>query len=196
MDIWEPDKLLLFVAFVIPGFISLKTYELLVPGQAKDSSTQLIDAVAYSCLNYAVLLPIILKIKQSQFSVNYPIWHVIFQISVLFVFPVIWVLIWKHLREKNFLQKNAPHPIRKPWDYIFSKRERYWVIVTLNDKTQIAGKYSNESFSSSAPADDQIYLEEAWVLNDRGGFDRARKKTKGILITSKEIATVELFQHT
>jgi len=196
MEIWEIDKLALFIAFVIPGFISIKTYELVVPGESKDSTNQLIDAIAYSCLNYAILLPIIYKLENSQFPTNNPNWHVVFYVFVLFCSPVFWALSWKLLRTQDFFQKNAPHPIRKPWDYVFSKRDRYWVIVTLNDKTKIAGRYSHHSFSSSSPAEEQIYLEEAWLLNDRGGFERAKNKTKGILVTSKEISTVELFQHT
>ena len=28
MDIWDVDKLVLFIAFVIPGFVSIKTYQL------------------------------------------------------------------------------------------------------------------------------------------------------------------------
>lgn len=55
MDIWEQDKLILFIAFVIPGFVSLKAYELLFPSQRTDSSTQIIEAVTYSCINYALL---------------------------------------------------------------------------------------------------------------------------------------------
>ena len=53
MDIWDANKLLLFIAFVIPGFVSLKTYELLCPGAPKESDKLLIDAVAYSSINYA-----------------------------------------------------------------------------------------------------------------------------------------------
>jgi len=45
MNIWETDKLIVFLLFVIPGFISLKTYELLIPNEQKDSSKQLIDAL-------------------------------------------------------------------------------------------------------------------------------------------------------
>ena len=56
MDIWDVNKLILFIAFAVPGFISIKVYELLSPRMAKDSSQQLIDAVAYSSINYALLI--------------------------------------------------------------------------------------------------------------------------------------------
>ena len=50
MDIWDINKLLLFIALVIPGFVSLKTYELLFPAALKESDKLLIDAVAYSSI--------------------------------------------------------------------------------------------------------------------------------------------------
>lgn len=43
MDVWEANKLLLFIAFAIPGFISLKSYEILCPSSGKSSYDRLID---------------------------------------------------------------------------------------------------------------------------------------------------------
>lgn len=72
MNIWDLDKLFLFVMFVVPGFISLKAYELFVPGQPKDSSKQIIDVITYSCINYALLFFFILKVENSGFAVIPP----------------------------------------------------------------------------------------------------------------------------
>ena len=58
VDIWMEDKLLLFILFVVPGFVSVKAYELLFPSEAIASKEKLVDAVAYSCVNYALLFPI------------------------------------------------------------------------------------------------------------------------------------------
>src|SRR5690606_40625695 len=68
MDIWQTDKLVLFLAFVIPGFISIKCYQLAFPGTARPSSEQLVDAIAYSCINYAVLAVPIVLIERSTLS--------------------------------------------------------------------------------------------------------------------------------
>ena len=102
-------------------------------------------------------------------------------------------MIWKKIRTSGSFQKNAPHPIQKPWDFVFSKRIPYWVIVTLKDDSKIAGSYDSKSFSSSAPAEEQLYLEETWVLNCDGGFERPRVNTKGILILASEMVSVEFF---
>ena len=65
MNIWEQDKLIIFIAFVIPGFISLKAYELFFPAQKTESSKQIVDAITYSCINYALLYWLILYIENS-----------------------------------------------------------------------------------------------------------------------------------
>ncbi len=36
MNIWEADKLVLFLIFFIPGFVSIKVYDLLIPGEQRD----------------------------------------------------------------------------------------------------------------------------------------------------------------
>ncbi|WP_409525157.1 DUF6338 family protein [Nitrincola sp. MINF-07-Sa-05] len=195
MSIWDLDKLLLFIAFVIPGFISIKVYELIVPSVTRGSSKQLIDAIAYSCINYALLIWPILEIEASSIRLSHPTAYKLFYLLVLFVFPVIWVVLWRWARGLELIQRNLPHPTGKPWDYVFSQRQWYWVVVTLKDGRKVAGKYGRNSFSSSSPAPEQIYLEETWVINEDGGFDRPRVSTAGTIILADQIATLELFQY-
>tara|TARA_R110001599_G_C12043752_1_gene641422 strand:+ start:73 stop:657 length:585 start_codon:yes stop_codon:yes gene_type:complete len=192
MDIWEIDKLALFLAFVIPGFISIKAYQLAFPGTERATSDQLIDAIAYSSINYALLIFPIIAIESGTLRESCKFLYYLFYVFVLFIAPIIWVLIWKYLRTRDFFQRNAPHPTAKPWDYVFSKRKSYWVKVTLKDGTIIAGLYADKSFASSAPAQEQIYLEETWIVNEKGGFERAKNNTAGVIILSSEISYIEL----
>ncbi|HBZ5598803.1 TPA: hypothetical protein OOF66_002534 [Morganella morganii] len=62
----------------------------------------------------------------------------------------------------------------------------------MKDGSVIAGRYAEKSFASSAPAPEQIYLEETWILNEKGGFERAKKQTAGVIILSSEISHIEL----
>jgi hypothetical protein len=43
----------------------------------------------------------------------------------------------------------------------------------LKDGNKIAGTYGENSFTSSYPSEEQIFLEETWVLNKEGRFDSA-----------------------
>lgn len=193
MDIWEVNKLLLFIAFVVPGFISLKTYALLQPTHFKDTSQQLIDAVAYSSINYALLIGPIYAVEHFNLRTSYPALYVLFYVVVLLLAPIVWALVFHRLRKTQLFQHSIAHPTQKPWDFVFSQRAPYWVIATLNDGRQVAGRYWTKSFASSSPAPEQIYLEETWVLNEDGGFERCRKDSAGIIILAKEITTLELF---
>lgn len=192
MDIWEVDKLILFIAFVIPGFISIKAYQLLFPSTKVSTSDQLIDAVAYSSINYALLILPILSVERGLLKEAHPTLYNLFYIFVLFLAPIAWVLIWRFLRTRDFFQRNAPHPTAKPWDYVFLQRKPYWVKIHLKDGTVIAGRYAEKSFASSTPAEEQIYLEETWVINDKGAFERPKNNTAGVIVLSSEISYLEL----
>ena len=67
--------------------------------------------------------------------------------------------------------------------------------VTLKDGTKIGGRYAEHSFSSSAPTEEQIYLEETWLLNENGEFERPKNQSAGVLIMPGEIAYVELMDY-
>jgi len=196
MNVLELDKLILFIAFVIPGFITIKAFELFVPAKKKESAKLLIDALAYSCVNYALLAWAIYLIGKSELPATSPVVYALFWFLVLFVAPVVWAWLWKKLREVKWLQASMPHPTGKPWDYYFGKREECWVIATLKSGRQIAGWYGENSFASSAPEGEELYLESCWTLNEDGGFDRSRSQTKGVIIMASQIESLEFFKPT
>ena len=161
--------------------------------QRIESAKQIIEAATYSSISYALLFWPIVLVEQSELKESYNFLYFLFYIFVLIFAPIIWVWLWKKIRTSESFKNTAPHPTHKPWDYVFSQRIPYWFIVTLKNGTKFAGSYDAKSFSSSAPAEEQLFLEETWVLNDDGGFERPRESTAGIIVLSKEIASVELF---
>jgi hypothetical protein len=193
LNIWTPEAIQLFILFVVPGFISLKAYELLFPSQQSDSSKQLIDAVSFSSLNFAFLYIPIKLIENQEIKTNCPFFYYISYVFVLFLAPLLWVCIWKKIRLSTWFQSNAPHPTQKPWDFVFAQRKPYYVIVTLKNGTKIGGLYHENSFASSSPAPEQIYLEKSWELNHDARFKKEHNATAGVIILSSEIVTVEFF---
>ena len=191
MDVWDIDKIFLFIAFVVPGFISIKAYQLFFPGEKYTSSEQVVDAVAYSSINYAMLFWAIILVEDSKLRESCPSWYFLFYTFVLLIAPIIWVWLWRQIRKTDFFQKNAPHPILKAWDFVFAQRKSYWVKVVLKNGETIGGLFSTKSFVSSAPAEEQIYLEQTWVLNKEGGFERMKKDSAGVMILSSEISHIE-----
>jgi len=193
MDIWEKSKLLIFIIFVIPGFLSMKLYSILHPNVMIDTTKTIVEVVTYSCINYAIWFFPIYYIETTSFFVS-PFSYSIFYLCVLFLSPILLTsfLVW--MRTWKWLGKYLPHPTGRAWDYYFGLRKHAWIIVTLKSGKKIGGKYSYESFSSSAPNPEHLYIEENWVINDDGGLERPRNDTMGILILSSEIESIEFFK--
>lgn len=195
MDIWDASKLSLFIQFVIPGFISIKWYQLSFPGSSRAASEQIVDAVAYSCINYAIWSIPTHYVQAGVQSKGWSPCDVLFYILVMFVSPILLVELWKMIRKSSVFQKNAPHPTGKPWDYVFAQRKWYWMKITMKDGTVLGGKFGDKSFASSAPEEEQIYMEESWVVDDTGAFVRIKDKTAGVIVVSSEISHIELREH-
>jgi hypothetical protein len=195
MDIWDTNKLFIFLAFVMPGFISIKFYQLLTPGHKPDTTNLLIDAVSYSAINYAILFIPILLTENSNIKAGHPWLYYSLYVIVLFIAPIFWAFIWKKLRTSNNFQKNAPHPIPLPWDFVFSQRKKYWIKAYLKNGSVIGGLYGEKSFSSNAPEPEQLYLQESWIINEAGGLERTKKMTAGVIILSNEISYIELIKY-
>jgi len=123
-----------------------------------------------------------------------PIAYIFSIFFILFIMPLLWPLILLKVSSLNCISKHIIHPIKKPWDFIFGKKEAFWIIVTLKNGTKIGGKYDSKSFASSFPAEEQIYLEEVWRLDESGKFVNAISGSKGILISGGNILAIEFLR--
>jgi hypothetical protein len=193
MDIWNADKLALFLIFFLPGFISMKVYDLMVAGERRDISKSVFEAIAYSTLNFAVLFWLIAFILADDFYHRHLILYSISVAAIMVVVPACWPFLFLKLSTWRPVAKHFIHPIRKPWDYVFGKRNSFWIIVHLQNGQKVGGRFDTESFASSDPADEQIYLEEVWVLDAEGRFLSQVERSRGILIMKNEIRAVEFF---
>ncbi|SMO43022.1 hypothetical protein SAMN06269117_10457 [Balnearium lithotrophicum] len=190
--IWELNKLILFLIFFIPGFISSKVYSLLVA--SKERSNYLLDAIGYSSLNFAAFSWLIILMHSTKFFIYHKILYFIFLFLIMFIAPILWPIIYFKISTSTFLSKYILHPIQSPWDYVFRRGNSYWVIIHLKDGRKIGGKFSTNSFASSYPSKEQIYLEEVWKLDENGRFKEPVESSQGIIILGDEILAVELFK--
>jgi hypothetical protein len=177
--------LALFLIFFIPGFITLKVYDLFVPGEQRDFSKSLFDAIAYSSLNFVALLWLIALVQSGSLAPWQWYMAVFF---LLIVMPVVWPVVFLEIRKVPWFAGRIASPNARVWDDIFAKRTPYWVIVHLKDQRRIGGLYGYKSFTSHSPAPPEIYLEEVWYLDEQGEFTGAVvEPTSDILIMGSEI---------
>ena len=122
--------LALFLLLFIPGFISLKVYDLLIPGERRDFTRSLADAIAYSALNLGALIWLVVPV----WSGRLPPWEWYMATFFLLVgMPAPWPILFLQIRKVPIVANRISSPNPRVWDDIFSKRTIYWVIVHLKD---------------------------------------------------------------
>ncbi len=194
MDIWNVDKLTLFLIFFLPGFISMKVYDLMVPGEPRDVSKSIFEAITYSTLNFAALLWLIVLVQRDGLYQKHLVLFWLSVVVIMIVALACWPFVFLKLATWRPIAKHFVHPIRKPWDYVFGKREPFWIIVHLQNQQKIGGRFGPGSFASSDPATEQLYLEEVWALDDVGRFINPIQRSRGIIIMKEQIRAVEFFK--
>lgn len=194
MDIWSADKLALFLIFFLPGFISMKMYDLMVPGAPKEASKSFLEAVSYSTLNFASLFWLIALIQTNDFYQKHFILYCLAVITIMVVVPACWPFVYLKFASWRPIARHFTNPIQKPWDYVFGKRTPYWIIVHFKNGLRVGGRFDTKSFASSNPAGEQIYLEEVWTLDKEGRFVKKVDRSRGIIVMQDEIRAVEFFE--
>lgn len=196
---WESSQLLLFLAFFVPGFISIKVFDLLVPAERRDFRSSLIEAIGYSSINFALLLPMILWLVSAlaagaeetgwtSGALRLLAWYII-----ILAAPVLWPFLYVKIVQPRF-SKIIRNPIAKPWDVVFSPRREVWIILHLKNGRRIGGRYAKYSEASSYPAPEQLYVKEVWKLDENGAFIERVDRTGGLLISMEHVEAIEFFE--
>jgi hypothetical protein len=191
MDIFNADKLLLFFMFFVPGFISTKIWSLIMPSDYRKISDYLLEVLSYGCINFAIwFYPAYLITKNNNFCW----WVYLFWLIVLFISPILWPIIIRTILMLNLLKGKIMHPIAKPWDYFFGTGEACYILIHLKSGKLIAGLYGSNSFASSFPSAEELYLEEVWKINEEGEFQDKIDGTSGIWISKESFDYIEIFK--
>jgi len=177
----------------VPGYIYLKSYRLFIAEIKTDFSKDLYEAIGFSFLNAIVFAYPLYCIHETNLILSNPFWYFLILAFIIVIAPLLWALLFHLVSKKKWFSKFMISPTKSAWDSFFSQRECYYCIVTLKSGRKIGGKYGLRSFSSTYPNPKEIYLEEVWKLNKKGGFKKKVKQSEGILITDNEIQTIDFF---
>lgn len=183
-----------FVVLFLPGFISRKVYSLMVATERPDFSKDFFETVAFGVLNFAVFLPFLLVFNHYALLTN--LW-VLFPTAwiVLVVAPVFWAwLVVKVSREGWWI-----FPVMslepKAWDYFFSRGRPVWVVATLHDGTKVGGFYASDSYASAFPNEEQLYLQQQWLLDGDDAFLEPVDQTDGVIVNARDVKTFEFYEY-
>lgn len=80
------------------------------------------------------------------------------------------------------------------WDYVILKQRGFYVKIHLkDDRGVIGGVYSQDSFASTEPLHQDMFIEQVWQLNEDGNFVRPVYNTRGSWISKQAMDYIEFF---
>ncbi len=193
MSLINTTTLLLFVALFMPGFIYIKVRGAIRATDKVDFSKSWYDAAGYGCVFFlfaALLTFIVITIHPLELQYDMALF-----LALLLALPVIAAFLIGSFYKLSIIHDHFILPDESAWDYIFSRRKSYWVIVHLKNGKTLAGIYSDKSYSSAYPRKKDIYLESEWTTTLTGRFVDEYTATNGIWIPEEQIAYVRFFKY-
>ncbi len=195
-DIWETDKLLLFLAFFIPGFIARQVYGLFVATDDSDIAKQLPSIVAYSAIHYALTGWIILRSPIADR--NWVTYLVVLVLPILWPPLILLIRDWRKWRPRILtwpwrVLDTLLKPEPTPWDTVFTNAAR-WVRVKLKSGPIVGGYLGPGSSISTYPRDEQIFIAREYKINQKSGAIETPIARTGLLINGTEIETIEIIE--
>jgi hypothetical protein len=77
------------------------------------------------------------------------------------------------------------------WDYAVDHMGRGFVRIYTSDNTWVGGRSLDDSYFSGYPETREIYLQEAWELDEDGVFERPIPRTAGVWIRCDDAQFVQ-----
>lgn len=191
-------QVVVLILFVIPGFIFTRIVGFSIPLRSRDTLQLVLDSIAVSCINYALLSPLVWTILRQNLESNHPVAFVASWFGILFAFPVVLaVLTIKGIEHEKFtwLRKvfSLTHPVPTAWDYFFRRARPCWVMATLKNGKVVAGLYSGHSFASSYPDAPELYLEQLCNLSPEAKMIGLKDQSEGAIIRMDQVQMLEFY---
>ena len=187
------DQLTLFLIFVVPGFVAMKTHDLLIPGQRRDWGSSLIEVISYSMMNLALLFWAVHLLHRERFQAQHPVGYFLGMFGVLFIAPVVWAILARALRSLRVVQRFMVDPRPTAWDFFFDQRRPVWALFHLKTGQKLGGLLAESSTASAYPYLPDIYVEEVWRVDEQGRFSKRIEQTAGALIKRDDCSHIEFF---
>lgn len=66
----------------------------------------------------------------------------------------------------------------------------------MNDGNTVGGFYAGDSYASSYPSEEQIYIQQQWLLGENDEFIKPVDQSAGVLLNARDVKTFEFYEFT
>jgi hypothetical protein len=198
----SPEAVILLLYLVVPGYIATKIYDILAPGERQGFGEAIIDILAWSfILMLFWFWPFAALYQYSELLSTGSRYLIAFVLTILAVFvtPPLAAYLLFRVRNRGYLRGLAKgvssHPSPTSWDWFFSENaNNYYVRFHLKTGERLGGYYGENSFATSFPHKQEVYIEEEWHLDEDGKFTEPIEGTKGTIVNREDCSLVQFLE--
>lgn len=193
------SQVLVLLVFIIPGFILIRVKRLAYPAAEESATSILLDSLALSCLVHGLCSPIWYWAYVSRTYVATPLLFGAQVFGILFAVPTLVGILYNVLSRRERMRwlrelLGVPHPDPTAWDHNFRKGHAYWVWLTFKSGQVMAGLFGPNSFASSFPHEQDLYVEKLLSLDKRGTVQGWVEGSAGALVKMNDLERIEFFE--
>ncbi|MDE3130859.1 MAG: hypothetical protein KGL16_06860 [Acidobacteriota bacterium] len=200
--------LLILVAFVLPGFVTLLISER--THAVRDTSSpfeRLLLALYYSLLTYVLLALIgwasgltrgrIIRGYHHEQSVGKLLGLGFLTILVIPSFIATVSRLWLSSGLRTWLIEtlriNPSHRTPTAWDHFFEQGSEAFVRATLTDGRVVGGYYGPGSFATYGEQARDLFISVQWELDDDAWFTKPAQASLGLWLAKESVVSLELY---
>jgi hypothetical protein len=202
--------LLILVAFMLPGFVTVLLRERTIESAAQVSQLDRLLRISY----YSVWSYFVVAVALVVFNVDKPDLEQFYEdkrddpallagavaaavlaaSTTLAAVGVAWHQTGLNDWFRRTLRLNPHHQTPTAWDHFFSQAKTAYVKVMMADGTQLAGYYGPKSFAAYSKDGGDLYLEQCWLLDGEAAeFDKRNAGDSGLWIASGQAIAIEFY---
>ena len=195
----KPEVLIVLLFLLVPGFVFIRVVDTLHPGRRQTMGHQIIDVGFWSVAVLAVwFLPALLLFRYGP-GLSYGLYPLLLFVLILlgvFATPLLLAYILHRLELRGTLKKLGTKPSPTPSDWVFSGSadDHYNVLFHRKDGKDLGGYFGENSFATSSPNGQEIFVEEVWRLDEGGRFIERVEGTRGAIVNREDCDLIEFFE--
>ena len=195
----KPEVLILLLFLLVPGFVFIRVIDTLHPGRRQTMGHQIIDVGFWSVAVLAVwFLPAVLLFQRGP-ALPYGLYPLLLFVLILlgvFATPLLLAYILHRLELRGTLKKLGTKPSPTPSDWVFSQEagKHFYVRFHRKEGKDLGGYFGENSFATSSPNGQEIYVEEVWRLDEDGRFVEPVEETQGAIVNREDCTLIEFVE--
>jgi Family of unknown function (DUF6338) len=187
-------QMLAFVLLVIPGFISLRVYDMLRGGEGRQAKDVLIDILIYGVASDGIVYATSVSFSSLVPGSTRSPWSTVMSVWLFLLVPIVLAAAGFELQRVMMRLGTFPDTLTTSWNHmmnrIASQRLDAGAIITLRDGRVVGARIGQSSRSASTHED--LLLDEVWTIDERRAtLVEPSPRSFGVLISRADCETIE-----